>query len=493
MRERQLDKRYAQIKERLAIAGLTFCFTESEYSKHRRDKKFPVICNNCGCKYLSSIANNHYNKCPICSGTNAYSSDTLNIKCDSYAATEGLKVLEYPKTLKSEATVECLSCHTKFKTVLRKENTGKCPKCYHTLSKTTIWNRFIVYAEANDIEILFNENDITVARGKDGKAIYYPVRCKKCGTEFKSLFVKSTVPTCPKCFKGKQRSHLEEEISEWLESKGVEVYRNYRKTCKSESSRNYEVDVFLPKYSIGIEFNGYYWHSFPRKSKMYHSEKIEALLSIGIKCYSFWEDCPTGLIKSIIGAKLGILKKVYARTCCVDDQECHEFFDRNHVDGDCRGFKTFRLLKDGECVAAIKLRKHKEGAEIARFACKRGVSVVGGYSKLLSKSITFLKSQGYKRLVSYCNRDLSPDCNDNFYASRGFEFVGDSGPIMKYFVPKNLEFVDKGVYPRQKFQKHLLLKYSDKLNYTGSEVDLAISLNILPVYNSGNFKYTLTL
>lgn len=326
----------------------------------------------------------------------------------------------------------------------------------------------------------------------------YLVKCNKCQTEFETG--PSQVRLCPKCKDRMQfRSFREIELTNYFESKGISVYKSYRIT--SSTTKFYEIDLYFPDYHLGVELNGYYWHSIKMHDKKYHKDKTEECLKQGIKIYHFWEDTSLGLIKSVLMSKLGLLRKVYARSLTlVQDIRTTEFFDYNHVDGSTIHFKSFSLCKDGEILCSLSLRKHKEGIEIARFASKRGITVVGGYSRLLKYAIAFSKARGYSKLISYCNRDLSPDSDDTFYSKYGFEFVGESSLIMKYYVSKRITIRGRefkvGIYSRQYFQKRYLIDYCKENNtpYEGiSEVEIAYSLGIYAVYNSGNFKYSLNL
>ena len=51
-----------------------------------------------------------------------------------------------------------------------------------------------------------------------------------------------------------------------------------------------EIDIFLPKLNLGIEFNGVYWHSTQLKDNMYHYEKKKLGMEKGIDIIFIWED-----------------------------------------------------------------------------------------------------------------------------------------------------------------------------------------------------------
>ena len=50
-----------------------------------------------------------------------------------------------------------------------------------------------------------------------------------------------------------------------------------------------ELDIYLPDLNLAIEYNGRYWHSYPRKSKSYHLDKSLACRKKGIRLIHIYE------------------------------------------------------------------------------------------------------------------------------------------------------------------------------------------------------------
>lgn len=337
---------------------------------------------------------------------------------------------------------------------------------------------------------------------KMGLCHQYEFKCAECSGLFKATLV--NVPVCPHCTRRTgYKSNIELRIKRWLDEEGISSISGYRKLIKSkETGRFYEVDLYLPAEGMAIEFNGYAYHNsglgfgeILPKSKDYHRKKTDLCLEQGVKLYHFWEDTPEPMVKSIIGSKLGILQKRYARKCDLVVGENREFFDKNHIDGDCRAFLRVSLKNEEGILCAISFRRTGRNGqvEIARFANLVGLQVVGGYSRLIKEGSRILKLLGYLELISYCNRDISPDMSDTVYSKLGFEYVGDSGPTMKYWSTKtfmlgSLDVKSNHVYPRQLFQKYKLIETLG-ISADCSEQEILGSLGVYPVYNSGNFKY----
>jgi hypothetical protein len=305
---------------------------------------------------------------------------------------------------------------------------------------------------------------------------------------------------CQKC--GTHRSHREVWMEERLKELGEEVQTNARLFTMAGLKQKVEMDLYLPQRNIGIEFNGYLSHSTIEncvgggKAKSYHKDKTEAALREGIRLYHFWEDAPEELVLSIIKAKLGLNEKIGARELRVIKGpaiECEVFFNCWHLDGAVAADRYYALGDDEGIKCALSVRKNKECVEIARFASMGGITVLGGYARLFERVKEDYKGQ---RIITYCNRDLSPDPSDTVYAKMGLSFVRDCGPMLKYYVGKG--FTDKkgvwhkeGVHPRQEFMKYKLEDYWD-------DVDMSLFADVIcgrhevyPAYNSGNFLYSL--
>lgn len=467
-------------------------FNNNLYVKH------PVKCRLCG-KITKQELNGNYIKCD-CSKKRCYNTirekcKTLNLECLN-TDEEIINLYKlYGSDTKVRFKVRCLKCGKEFESSLMTkvgcQNCIRLEQYNSAISLLTKWNYSPLFTEEQFVGYFTN-----------CKSVYYPIKCNSCGTEFETTFGTNPIPNmCPSCKRrGVYRSRLEKEIKDYLESKGIKVFSNYKhKNLTFGGRRGFEVDLYLPDYNLAIEFNGYYWHSSIFHEKDYHKLKTEICLKNGIKLIHLWEDTSIGLCKSIIMSKLGLLNKVYARNLSLVDRGIDEFFELNHVDGSCKSIKKFSLVDGTDIKCSLSLReikiKGESYYEIARFATKRGITVVGGYSRLLKAAKEFIKSTGVRKLYSYCNRDLSPDPFNNFYSNHGFKFDGDSGPIMKYFCLGNKTFKSSLVIPRQVLQKHKLKEILEEngITYDDSKTEeqLLKEINIVRVYNSGNFRYVL--
>lgn len=221
------------------------------------------------------------------------------------------------------------------------------------------------------------------------------VECKHCkSVETTTIYniIRHESKRCHSCNQS-GGSVPQKELENFVDSLGVNCIKKSDRT----NPTGFELDVYIPSRSFAIEFNGLYWHSSAVVDKQYHVRKTAACDDNGISLMHIfqdeWEDSvKRKIIQSMIKNRLGMSKKTGARSCKIiklDARDAKEFFDKNHIDGDTKGFVTYALANNvNEILAAIKLRKSysskwKGWIEIARYACLVDNNVIGGHSKLL--------------------------------------------------------------------------------------------------------------
>lgn len=465
----------------------------TEYESYRTAEPIKYQCTKCGIIFEKKLSGSAL-KCKNCSSAHSVAFEKAKYYLANLGYSLKTSIEKFNANANAFVEVKCKNCGKEITCHYR--SIGKC-ECYDLDNK---FNEIVSKSKLYDIELCFNRKDyIGNYLGKN--SVFYPVKCLKCNEMYEASFSNERPNMCPRCARKEYRSSVERKVGEFLDRKGIKYYPNYKGLHLrfSGSLRDLELDIYLPDYRIAFEFNGFYYHNSGPfgKPKFYHSEKTDLCLSNSVKLFHLWEDIDDDMIFSIIESKLGLSKKIFARKTKVKELTDGKFFSENHVDGDCRSIRRWGLFYMNECYAAISLRLTKDGKpEIARFCNKRHFTVVGGYSKLLKILIGYLKENGnYKELISYCNRDLSPDKNNNFYSKSGFTFVGECSLIMRYWATKRIDelgVISSKIYNRQKFQKFKvegLVKDSKGL----SELEINEKLGIYPIYNSGNFKYSLLL
>lgn len=89
---------------------------------------------------------------------------------------------------------------------------------------------------------------------------------------------------CPNCSSRQVTSKVEKEIAAFLSSAGLLIIENDRAVLGGK-----EIDILLPSGSIGVEYNGSYWHSTNRKDKDSHFKKYSLAKTRGIQLIQIWE------------------------------------------------------------------------------------------------------------------------------------------------------------------------------------------------------------
>lgn len=281
---------------------------------------------------------------------------------------------------------------------------------------------------------------------------------------------------------GEQKSVKEEQLYKWILSiYDGEVIQSYRDVL--------EIDIYFPELSIGIEFNGLYWHSELFKGKDYHLKKTNYFAEKGIRIYHIWEDdwdSKEDIIKSQINNWLGLTKnKVFARKCQIevvnDSRLVRSFLDTNHIQGFVRYTICLGLYYDRELVS-IMCFDHTEGRKkmsdtewnLSRFCNKSSFSVVGAASKLLNY---FLQKFSPSRIITFADKEWSIG---DLYYKLGFEKKYETKPNYKYLV-------DKKRINKQRFKKSRLVLEGYDINK--SEAEIMSERGIWKVWDCGQIKF----
>lgn len=535
--EEKLNDSYERVIKVCQEHDVQPLFTRDEwksYSTQGKANYYQVRCNKCQGVYETCFSGSWCAKCPHCSKGAVNSKKTRYLRILKHCNDAGITPLFTEDDYRGVTDrntgeqiryrVRCNKCGTEFTTTFIGDTITNCPICKTTKSKDNRYIKAVHCLNSKGLTPLFSKDEYIGEEDSNREKIRYKVKCNICGTEYLTPINSTWINNCPNCTKGGKRSQRELEIEQWLKSKGVEVWCNTSSLgLRTDASKAFDIDIYIPSKKIGFEFNGYYWHCVSEHNKNitkdYHQVKTKRALEKGIKLYHIWEGLSDKLAKSIIASKLGLNRRIYARKTQlaeISSTVASKFLEYNHADGDVRSSKYYALLTseidlkfkygDMSVIAVMSLLNRRIQSrktqvwEIGRFATQRGYTVVGGYSKLLKKGIEYLKSLGETQVVSYCNRDLSPDPEDTFYYKQNFTYLGDSGSIYKYWASRTFEYrgriIGKGtVFNRQLFQKQKLI---DHFNSNGiplpepcTEATLAETLGCYPVYNSGNFKYVL--
>lgn len=332
--------------------------------------------------------------------------------------------------------------------------------------------------------IYIKENNIEIVGEYINQKTPISILCEDCKVPLeRTLFYikQGGSKKCKSC-NNTGTSQGEEELQDFVKSIVIDSIDNYR-------IKNVELDIYIPSFNLGIEYNGYYWHSENNKPKDYHINKTLFFQEEGIKVLHFydteWIDKPD-IVKNIISTNLGLNSKIFARKCKIKEissKEKDDFLDRTHLQGKDKSLVKLGLFHNEKLVSVMTFCKSRYDSsyewELSRFSSESGISVVGGASKLFKH---FISGYSPSSVVTYANRRIS---NGNLYNQMGFTYVGETPLGYNYF--KNNK-----MYSRFSLQKHKLknklLKYDPSL----STAENIKNNNYIKCWDCGNLKFEFT-
>lgn len=296
---------------------------------------------------------------------------------------------------------------------------------------------------------------------------------------------------CTKCYNLSESSSIKEnEVRNFIENE-----LNIKNVIKGDriTLNGLEIDIYMPDYKLGIEFDGLYWHSDSQKDENYHLNKTELCEKQGIQLLHVFEDewmFKREIIKSIIGSKLNIVQnKIFARKCKIneiDNNICKEFLNNNHIQGNVNSKIKIGLYYNDDLVSVMTFGKKRiimgnkisvNGEyEMHRFCNKLNTQIIGGASKLLNY---FIKTYTPKSILTFADRRYS---EGDLYKQLKFEFIKNTHPNYFYFEP--IEMIR---YHRFKFRKDVLIKEGFDENKT--EREIMVERGYLRIYDSGHMKF----
>lgn len=342
--------------------------------------------------------------------------------------------------------------------------------------KKNYWNIFSLKLELKKIIPLFDESYYV------NNDYNFKFKCDRCGNEFND---DNTNPQRINCGCLKSRSKYEDEIFEWLKSENptLDIKKNVRFNI---DGINRELDIYIPEFNLGIEYNGLYWHSDMILNKTYHQDKFFLFKKIGINVIQIfeneWRDY-TDIVKSIISNRMRANITIYARQCKINEiseSEYRLFLEKNHIQGYATSKIKLALSYNDDILSVIGIGKNRfvsNDMEIIRFCTKLNTNIVGGFSKLLSYVI---KNYDFMNLISYVNLRYFTGESMNIC---GFKLISITSPNYYYFDTHGI------LYNRIKFQKyklsHILEIYDDNL----TEYENLINNGYLRIFDAGNYKY----
>jgi hypothetical protein len=303
---------------------------------------------------------------------------------------------------------------------------------------------------------------------------------------------------CPTCSAQAVTSKGERDVASFLSKLGLEVEMNNRQVLGGKS----ELDIFIPSLSIGVEYNGIYWHSEASgKDKDYHFRKHTAAQIAGITLIQVWEDDWQNrqpVVMRALAHKLGLTNELalaypefektsvrsYARktsATSITTQEARTFLETNHIQGFASGTYYLALEDTTNTLQAVMILK-REANDVLNIVRYATASIVtGGFTKLLTHATRTYTPSSF---ITFADHTIS---DGGLYEKHGFTVDKQIPPDYMYVVRG--ERKHKFGYRLKKFRNDPNLLWEEGL----TERELA-ALNKIPrIWDAGKTRYRLNV
>ena len=337
----------------------------------------------------------------------------------------------------------------------------------------------------NDLVKMFNRDETTILN--DIRLLN--LKIIKFDNDFRFYIEASNLPILSDFFSKTDvcgKSYCEKELVDFVKSIYFdEIVENTKRIIPPK-----ELDIYIPKMKLAIEYNGLYWHDENHVDKKYHLTKTNMCNEKEIDLIHVFEDdwlYKKEIVKSMIASRLGVYKeKIFARKCQIKEIEKDQakiFFDENHLQGFAYGDLYLGLMFNDELIQCICINKkgwHDGNVELTRMVTKLNTQVIGGFSKLMKHISDYIE---YKSITSYVYKAWF---NGKGYIESGFKIVKENNPSYSYVV--NGRRVHKSHFRKDKIKKmfergELKFYDSDK-----TEHENMIENKIYRIYGCGTMK-----
>ncbi len=464
--------------------------------------KANFICNVCkhtwSTKCISLIKTNPHG-CPSCATLqqgiiHTKTQAEFELEMEIYHGNK-IKVLGTYTKSKSPIKVQCTACNHIWNPTpdnLTAVNPHGCPKCKaYTLglknSKTR--DQFVKQLK------LSHKGTIKLVGGYKKQTSELEFQCNKghkWSTNQTYALIAKNPSGCPYCSKAISKG--EKELFNWIKRYLPEAQPSKRLVTHPETGGKLQWDIYIPSKNIAVEYNGVYFHSYPRKTKHYHAIKSKCSLEQhGVRVIHItdveWKT-NSKVVKKTLKHLLGLSKeRYYARKLVLHTTQkltssIRSFYEKNHLQGSPRKGISY-VLTEGKSIKAVMTfcavqsvrgTRHDTGTyELIRYASKG--SVVGGASKLFT---AFLRHYNPKVVLSYSQNDWF---NGGLYTTLGFTKVKDCGADYRTVWEGRLRH--KSYTRRTRLEKLLGENFDPSLTERQNLINNGIPI----IYDSGKIKW----
>ena len=274
----------------------------------------------------------------------------------------------------------------------------------------------------------------------------------------------NSVILCPICNPERNiESSIETIIKTILNKNNIEYIQHNRTIIHPR-----ELDFYLPKYNIGIECNGIYWHSGINGKKRMQI-KYNLAKTNNIKLLTFWEDDirnNTETVESIIKehCKLNdILLSINNTIKVIDNNIANDFINKNSLVQTNNINNTainIGLFNKFELIAIGSFILNETNNYIFSYYVKNGISNI-----IIKNIIQYFKNNFYfESLIAYSDNEI---INDEIFVNCGFDFISNIKASYTYY---NYKISNKRIIKNDKLLKNIKLSKCLKCYNAGQKM-----------------------
>lgn len=249
------------------------------------------------------------------------------------------------------------------------------------------------------------------------------------GTFFNRWNDKSVV-LCPICNPERNpETSIETTIKTILDKNNIEYIQHNRIIISPR-----ELDFYLPKYNIGIECNGIYWHSGINGKKRTLT-KYNLADKNNIKLLTFWEDDIRNNIETIesiikehcelndILLSINNVFKILEYNITIDFISKNSLSKTNNINNSTI---NIGLFNKSELIAIGSFTPNETNNYIFSYYVKNGISNI-----IVKNIIQYFKNNfQFESLIAYSDNEIM---NDKVFLNCGFNFISNIKPTYTYY------------------------------------------------------------
>ena len=396
--------------------------------------------------------------------TNPMYSPALKAKLQStmrrkYGVNSNIELTSYRhQTEWSKHVYNVLSCDKYWLKVIN----YLCSK-YNVSSDELVFSHVYVNFQRRSLIITNEKHEVvdyllTIYKQLNNRSVKYPIDCFfSLGSRsyFSSTWLKYyhdlKLVTVDVSYLTSHKSKNELIVMSWLDKLGINYIHNTRSVLDG-----YEMDFYFPDRKVGLEINPSVSHNSNKfavsssrqiygekpKPVAYHYNKYKLAKHKHVTLIQwFGNDLEFSQLQNISFPRLiqqlqGYKTKYYAIRVtlkCSNDYKVKQFIKCNHSQGLGRANEYWGFYNDtDELIAAASFVINDNIAELKRLCFPCGVQIVGGLSKLIYHF--FKKHLHIDTVFSFSDNNLG---NGSGYAKSGAEYVGETGPSLKFISYSN--------------------------------------------------------